>query len=203
MSLPSLSSPRQIRQHCRHLRRGLGRAEQTGHSLAFLKLLGESGLLLRDRRIGGYLAADGELDLAPMIRLLQQRGTLFHLPVLRAYPDGKLWFVRHRPDGPLIANRFGIPEPPFRHQGALLPWTLDTLLLPLVAFDAECNRIGMGGGFYDRTLAYLRNRTVWRRPRLVGVAHECQRMPRLPLQPWDVPLDIVITESRIYTRPAA
>ena len=70
----------------------------------------------------------------------------------------------------------------------------------LVGFDARCNRLGMGGGYYDRTLAYLRHRVHWRRPLLVGVAHECQRVERLEANPWDVPLDLVVTERRIYAR---
>jgi 5-formyltetrahydrofolate cyclo-ligase len=83
------------------------------------------------------------------------------------------------------------------------PIRLDLLLVPLVGFDADCNRLGMGGGFYDRTLAYLTRRTHWRRPRLVGIAHECQRVERLETGPWDVPLDAVATERRLYWRPGS
>jgi 5-formyltetrahydrofolate cyclo-ligase len=60
--------------------------------------------------------------------------------------------------------------------------------------------MGMGGGFYDRTLAYLRDRRHWRRPLLVGVAHECKRVEHLEPAPWDVPLDLVVTEARVYRR---
>ncbi len=176
-------------------------AEQAAHSLAFLDRIDSLGLLLRSRRIGAYLAADGELDLGPLVERLHQRGIEPLLPVLRRYPEGKLWFIPHPSGGRLIANRFGIPEPEYRHRHACLPWVLDTLLLPLVAFDHHCNRMGMGGGFYDRSLAYLRNRICWRRPRLIGVAHECQRVNELPMRPWDVPLDMVITEQAIYRNP--
>jgi 5-formyltetrahydrofolate cyclo-ligase len=69
-----------------------------------------------------------------------------------------------------------------------------------VGFDVECNRLGMGGGFYDRTLSYLRQRTHWRRPRLIGIAHACQRLDRIDPRPWDIPLDGVATEERIYWR---
>ena len=58
----------------------------------------------------------------------------------------------------------------------------------------------MGGGFYDRTLAYLRQRTHWLRPRLIGLAHECQRVERIAPQPWDIPLDGVATELGVYWR---
>ncbi len=72
------------------------------------------------------------------------------------------------------------------------------MILPLVGFDADCHRLGMGGGFYDRTLGYLRIRTHWRRPRLFGIAHELQKVPRIAAQPWDIPLDAVFTESHTY-----
>jgi 5-formyltetrahydrofolate cyclo-ligase len=72
------------------------------------------------------------------------------------------------------------------------------LLLPLVGFDETGNRLGMGGGYYDRTLSYLRQRKHWRRPRLVGIAHECQKVDALAPSPWDVPLDMIVTEERVY-----
>lgn len=120
--------------------------------------------------------------------------------MLRGRRENRLWFLPYRPGEPLHPNRFGIPEPS-RHRGRIgPPWNLDLLLVPLVGFDADCNRIGMGGGFYDRTLAYLRHRTHWRRPRLIGIAHECQRVEQIHPRTWDIPLDAVATEQRIYWR---
>ncbi len=98
-------------------------------------------------------------------------------------------------------NRFGIPEPIARGRRLTLPWNLDLLLMPLVGFDTDCHRLGMGGGFYDRTLAYLRLRRSWRRPRLLGLAHDCQRIERIEPRPWDIPLESVITECRVYDQP--
>lgn len=96
----------------------------------------------------------------------------------------------------LRPNRFGIPEPAgttvFRAR------QLDLLLMPLVGFDTAGHRLGMGGGFYDATLAYMRQRRHWRKPRLIGVAFECQRVTALPHDPWDMPLDAVLTEKRLY-----
>ena len=97
-------------------------------------------------------------------------------------------------------NRFGIPEPSRRNRRLRLAWTLDLLLVPLVGFDTECHRLGMGGGYYDRTLSYLSHRDHWRRPRLIGLAHECQRVAALPVRPWDIPLDFVVTERQVYRR---
>lgn len=157
---------------------------------------------LRSRRFGAYWAADAELDPAPLLAIALPRHQQCFLPVLRPHPQRKLWFVRYAPGEVLSRNRFGIPEPSLRQQRIALPWALDTLLVPLVGFDDQCRRLGMGGGFYDRTLAYLRQRRHWRRPLLVGLAYECQRVEALPAAPWDVPLDWVVTERRLYRRPA-
>lgn len=97
-------------------------------------------------------------------------------------------------------NIYGIPEPALRNNRLRPPWALDLLLVPLVGFDPECNRLGMGGGFYDRSLAYLARRLHWRRPTLIGIAHEIQKVDRLDTQPWDIPLDMVATEARVYRR---
>lgn len=196
---PVISSA-ELRRECRNLRRSLTAAQQTDHSRAFTALASRERLVQRARRVAAYIGADGELDPAPLFSVIQCCRKQLYLPVLRPHPQLKLWFVQHPPDGALEVNRFGIPEPPLKHRRICLPWALDIILLPLVAFDADCNRMGMGGGYYDRTLAYLRRRSSWRRPRLIGVAHECQRVEKLPLNRWDVPLDLVITESRVYRR---
>ncbi len=192
--------PTSLRRECRKRRRSLTAAQRADHSRAFAVLARRQGLVQRARRIAAYISADGELNPASLFSTIQCRRKQLYLPVLRPHPQLKLWFVHHRAGGELIGNRFGIPEPPLKHRRICLPWALDIILLPLVAFDAQCNRMGMGGGFYDRTLAYLRQRSVWRRPQLIGVAHQCQEVEQLPLNEWDVPLDRVITESRVYRR---
>jgi 5-formyltetrahydrofolate cyclo-ligase len=104
----------------------------------------------------------------------------------------------------MAPNRYGIPEPldarPLRAR------QLDLLLMPLVGFDHRGYRLGMGGGYYDATLAFMQHRRLWRKPRLVGIAYECQRVEALPHDPWDMPLDAVLTERRVplqLTPPSA
>ena len=190
-----------LRSELRSRRRGLPPSLQRRHAASVARRLGKHVLFLRARRLAAYLAADGELDPAPLLELAWQRHKECHLPVLRPHPRRKLWFARHRPGEPLTPNRYHIPEPSLRQARIRLPWSLDLLLLPLVGFDAACNRLGMGGGFYDQTLAYLNSRQHWRRPILVGLAHECQRVERLATRPWDIPLDMIVTEERIYLPP--
>lgn len=191
---------KRLRRELRARRRSLSPAEQRRHAVRLAEVLGRQAPFLRARRIGAYVASDGEMDPLPLLRLAHARHKEVFLPVLRPHPQRKLWLVRYRPGEPLTPNIFGIPEPRWRNRRIRLPWSLDLLLVPLVGFDEQCNRIGMGGGYYDRTLAYLAQRRHWVRPRLVGVAHECQKVEGLSPQPWDVPLDYVATEARVYAR---
>ncbi len=132
-----------------------------------------------------------------MARLRRYRKRSY-LPVLRKIGDNRLHFCEYRPGDALLHNRFRIREPDPRHRGLTPPWGLDLILMPLVGFDADGGRLGMGGGFYDRTLAFLRQRRLWRRPRLIGIAHACQRVAQLPTRPWDIPLDGVVTEQGFH-----
>jgi len=167
------------------------------------RILGRQSVFLKARRIGGYWPADGEIDPRPLFRLPQARSKRWLLPVLQLPFRPRLWFLSYSPDEPMRPNRFGIPEPSRRNRRLRLAQSLDALLVPLVGFDSDCNRLGMGGGYYDRTLIYLTQRQHWRRPRLIGIAHECQRVARLSVSPWDVPLDLIVTERRLYRRRAS
>jgi 5-formyltetrahydrofolate cyclo-ligase len=189
-----------LRRRLRALRQALSSAEQRNHSLALARLLGRQAFFLRADRVGAYWDRNGEINPRPLLRLAHARRKRCFLPVLRPHPHRKLWFLEHRPGDPLTKNHFGIPEPRLRNRRIRLPWALDLLLIPLVGFDADCNRLGMGGGYYDYTLAFLRQRRCWRRPLLVGVAHECQRVDALPTNPWDVRLDMVATEEQLYVK---
>jgi 5-formyltetrahydrofolate cyclo-ligase len=156
--------------------------------------------LRRIHRVACYWAADGELDPRPLLDRLLRYGRSVWLPVLRPGRRHALDFLRYEPGAPLRRDRLGILEPVAAARHRVSARTLDLVLVPLVGFDPACNRLGMGGGFYDRTLGFLRWRRHWRRPRLIGIAHECQRVERLVPRPWDVPLDAVVTERRIYPK---
>lgn len=191
-----------LRRELRAARRRLNPREHRQHAASVAKRLVQHRGFSCAKRIACYWPTDGELDPRPLLMRAHRRGKACYLPVLKprhtAWGRGKLWFARFRPGDPLRPNRFGIPEPVPRGREIRLPWQLDWLLMPLVGFDADCHRLGMGGGFYDRTLAYLRQRRSWQRPRLIGLAHDCQRIARIEPQPWDIPLNAVVTELRVY-----
>jgi 5-formyltetrahydrofolate cyclo-ligase len=126
-------------------------------------------------------------------------GKQVYLPILAGNPQEHLVFAPYRSDTKLKPNRFGIPEPQIGNEELLTPQYLDLVLTPLVAFDASGTRLGMGGGFYDRTFAFLNHPGHFSKPRLFGLAYELQRVDHLPRQPWDVPLQGIITERAFYS----
>ena len=147
--------------------------------------------------VAGYWAMGGELPL----HVLQMRlgpGSSWCLPCLE--DDGTLRFAPWRPGDELVSNRFGIPEPALAPSSRLDGAELSVVLLPLVAFSAAGVRLGMGGGYYDRTFAFRRQAPA--PPRLVGVGYDLQRVDELQAEPWDVPLDAVLTESGLHPCPA-
>jgi 5-formyltetrahydrofolate cyclo-ligase len=144
------------------------------------------------QRIALYASLPEELDTAPLLQLALDRGCRIYLPRIERR-SGRMRFVAIGER--LRFNRLGIAEPEGRDTiGAR--W-LDLVFLPLVGFDAHGMRLGMGGGFYDRAFAFRRTRQVWRGPKLIGIAYELQRVPRIESEPHDVLLDAVVTEKGI------
>jgi len=146
--------------------------------------------------IAGYWACQGELDPAPLLERCWTAGKAVYLPVLAG---DALLFAPYQPETPLHRNRFNIPEPEAAPADLQPPSAMDWVLTPLVAFDTAGTRLGMGGGFYDRSFAFLLD-PDWRgrRPRLLGLGYEFQRVTALIRQPWDVPLDAAATEKALY-----
>lgn len=151
--------------------------------------------MARARRIAMYVPVGRELDSLPLAHQAWSRGRSLFLPVISG---SAMRFAPFRPGTEMRPNQFGILEP-VTHRGELLGARhLDVIVAPLVAFDEEGNRLGMGGGYYDRTLAFLSHRTSVRRPRFVALAFEIQKVEALPVEEWDVRLDVVVTEKSTY-----
>ena len=185
------------RKQLRRQRCALDPAERLQRSRQLCQRLTQHPLFRNSQRIAAYLSADGEVDAHPLIEHAWSVGKQVFLPVLRPFGDNRLWFARYEADTPLVKNRYGIAEPEIDHNRRVEAWALDLVLTPLVGFDAHGNRLGMGGGFYDRSFAHLLRRRHWLKPRLVGLAFDFQQVTRLPAQRWDVPLTAVATENRI------
>ncbi len=193
-----MSDLRALRNRLRGARRALSAVDQRAHSAQVARLLSSSAIFQRARRVAVYLTEDGELDLGPAVARARRFGKRLFLPVLRPRPQRALWLCEFRPGDRLRPNRFSISEPSPRRRPPVAPWGLDLVLVPLVGFDETGNRLGMGGGFYDRSFAYRRRRRCWHKPRLLGVAHECQKLSSIAHRAWDVRLDGVVTERCFY-----
>ena len=140
------------------------------------------------QHIALYVSFDGEISTEKLIKTLWAQGKQVYLPVLHPFNPNHLLFLRYLPDTPMLKNKFGIWEPKLNVQSVLPLEELDILFTPLVAFDKQGNRLGMGGGFYDRTLQH------WQKSSLipVGLAHQCQQVEQLPTEAWDVPLHQIL-----------
>ncbi|GAB3112896.1 5-formyltetrahydrofolate cyclo-ligase [Aestuariicella hydrocarbonica] len=190
-----------LRKTLRARRRALSPRQQQQAAQQLLRKLKQQPLFLRSQRVAFYLPNDGEIDPRPLIREAWRRGKHCYLPVLAPGSDNHLWFVRHTPTTPLQKNRFGIPEPKALHQHRFLAQQLDVVFLPLVGFDRQGGRMGMGGGFYDRSFAF-KLASPSHKPYLVGLAHHCQQVDQLQLAHWDIPLSAIATDREIIV-PAA
>ncbi|WP_435634874.1 5-formyltetrahydrofolate cyclo-ligase [Pseudomonas solani] len=197
ISAGTLSRPA-LRRLLRQTRRTLSPLEQQRAARDLYRQLAQHPLFRRARHVALYLPADGEIDPRPLLREAQKRGKATYLPVLKAWPPTRMVFQRLRPGERLVRNRFRILEPRANQSQQRPVWTLDLVLLPLVGFDEEGGRLGMGGGFYDRNLAYRARRKNWQKPTLLGLAHECQKVDRLPLASWDVRLQATVTDGDWY-----
>ena len=198
MTEPAPLSRPQLRRMLRKARRELSPSEQRKAALGLYRQLAQQPLFRRAKHISLYLPTDGEIDPRLLLRAARRRGKATYLPVLSAWPRTKMVFQRVRPGEKLRPNRFRILEPRVNIGQQRKVWALDLVLLPLVGFDDVGGRLGMGGGFYDRSLAYLARRKSWRKPTLLGLAHECQKVDRLAQASWDVPLAGTVTDKNWY-----
>jgi 5-formyltetrahydrofolate cyclo-ligase len=143
----------------------------------------------QSEHIACYLAYRDEFVTEPLIQAIWQARKICYLPVIT--PDSTLQFVRYDQDDPLLPNRYSILEPQNQQRKIKLT-ALDIIITPLVAFDRQGHRLGTGGGYYDKTLAGLRAKS--KKPLLLGLGHAVQEAKEIPVEPWDVMLDGVITE---------
>jgi len=180
-----------LRARLRAARRAVGRADRHAAAVAVASRLAQLGLPRPHTRVAAYQAMDGEIDPSLVLQRALALGCELHFPVITSVRNPRMHFAPLTDAG----------EPAAAGKACAARW-LDLVLVPLVGFDRDGNRLGMGAGFYDRRFAFLRHRSAWRRPLLVGLAFEAQRVERLPPMPHDVPLWGVLTERAVYG-PAA
>lgn len=185
-----------IRKKLRAQRRQLNYEQRLAASISISESIISSPLFMRAKHIALYLSHDGEIDISPVFQTAWQRKKQCYLPVLNSYGK-KLSFAPYTPESLMRNNRYGIPEPVASKRALLTPRQLDLVLVPLVAFDQEGRRIGMGGGYYDRSFAFLRRQQKFKQPRFCGIGFSFQQVEHIQEQNWDVPLLRVFTDEGI------
>ena len=184
-----------LRKELRALRNSLSPSQQAAASAWVLRYLTKLPLFMRAKHIALYIANDGELNPQPIAEQLWKMGKKVYLPVIHPSLERKMSFVEFTPASVLLPNRFGIPEPESNNAHKFPPHLLDVVLLPLVGFDRQGGRLGMGGGFYDTTFAFHQHKKG--KPYLIGVAHSCQEIEQLEMADWDIPLYAIATDKEV------
>ena len=187
---------RQLRRQALQQRQQLSYFQQKKAAKAVCQQIRKLSVYQRARHVALYLSSRNELSTQYLLQMAWRDGKHCYVPVLHPWKLHHMVFVRYQPGQTLFRNRWGIHEPALG-SSHLKPAQLDLVLMPLVAFDLEGRRLGMGKGFYDRAFAFRRNNAD--KPVLLGLAHEQQRISgSLPVSDWDVDLDMVVTPSRAY-----
>lgn len=190
--IPVMSSKQHIRQHMRQRRRRLSPSAQQRAAESLCQQLLAMPEVKAARHIAAYWPSDGEISPLPLLRYLKDQKRLY-LPVV--LDGGCLHFKPYRSSRGLWRNRYRIPEPVGRRH--VLAQQLDVVLMPLVAFDQRGNRLGMGGGYYDRSFAFKREQPWRSKPFLIGLAHSFQQQQVLSSDSWDVPVAAIVTERQV------
>ena len=185
---------RELRQRLAEQRKALSPQQRIAAAQGLRRSLEQLPEYHTDARVAGYWAVNGELALNLAIPPLLSRGQQFLLPVLG--PDRQLRFAPWQAGDPVEPNRHGIPEPA-RIERPLAPFQLDLVLVPLLAFDRRGQRLGYGGGWYDRSFAFLAEQQRPTEPLLVGVAYDFQEQDAIAPEAWDVALDFVATDREL------
>jgi 5-formyltetrahydrofolate cyclo-ligase len=181
----------------RKKRQALSTQEQSIAAQKILTTCLTSTTLTQAKTIACYIANDGEIDPVAIINYCWQRGKCVLLPVLHPFSKGHLLFIEYLPNTPTRKNCYGINEPIVTSTNLCTLANIELILTPLVAFDTRGYRLGMGGGYYDRTLAPIQRDSL--PTTLIGLAHTCQQTEMLSTDSWDIPLDGIVTPERFFS----
>ena len=184
-----------IREEMRERRRAIPAADQRRHGWLLAMRVARQPWFRACSHVALYLPRDGEIDVTPLMRICWRLGKTVYLPRLSA--AGVMEFAPYRRGDALDRGKYGLLQP----RGSVPAGEvsqLDTVLAPLVAFSPAGERLGLGGGYYDRALAGSRGGPTL----LVGVAHRCQQVSELPGEPWDVEMSMVVTETGAVRPPS-
>ncbi len=185
-----------IRQAMLYQRAALDRDTLQHSAQSLLQNLKSLTQFRKSKRISAYIAVKGEIDPSPALAWAREQKAVTYLPIAMYR---KLRFAPYNEQTTLVAGDYNIPVPDYDKSELINADELDLVLVPMVAFDKTLNRLGMGGGYYDRSFAFRSEPSD--HPYLVGVAHDFQGIDQLPAEPWDIPMDAIVTDEKIYFPP--
>ena len=192
---------RKLRERLRLARKQLPKEQQVSAAETLRELVTQQDFYHEASHIAFYHSVDGEIDPGPLLNQSLEEGKSCFLPAITDENPNIISFAPFDEYTVLSKNQWGIEEPPITKE-TISPAEFDLVFVPLVAFDVNCFRLGMGKGFYDRTFSFkISDRQNW--PMLIGLAHECQLTDSLPIAGWDVRLNAVVTAKKIYRPDAA
>lgn len=189
---PSHLNKQEQRRILRHKRQQLTPVQLHQADIQFAQQLKQHPAFLRANRIGFYIAHKGEVPMQSAIQLAWAMKKHVALPLLHPLYKNTLVFKHVLPTTQLKANKWGLLEPQLKQPTASI-LSLDCVIVPLVGFDQYHNRLGQGGGFYDRTFSPKSQQKYGRLPTLIGAAYGFQKVVGLQPEPWDIPLDYLVS----------
>lgn len=181
------------RNEIRQKRKALHEDEVAKCSELVRRVVLEHEFLKQNRCIASYHSFSGEIDTVEINKALRLAGHHMALPVIHPEEKGLMDFYSYEKPEDLILNRFKIPEPVVSAENLVQPHKLEVVIVPLVCFNEKGERLGMGGGYYDRMLKKISCECL-----TLGLAYDFQLIPEIKSQPWDMPLDEVITPTKHY-----
>ncbi|WP_348666520.1 5-formyltetrahydrofolate cyclo-ligase [Arsenophonus symbiont of Ornithomya chloropus] len=181
-----------IRKKLRKKRQELTHLEQNNAAYAITKLILNQKKVLSADHIGLFLSFDGEINTNFLIKNLWKYKKKIYLPFLN-FCNQEIMFIKYSSNTLLKKNCFNIYEPLANTKHIIPIKNIDIIFVPLVAFDKKGNRLGMGGGYYDKLLKNLKKNT-----HPIGLAYDFQLVHKIPIEPWDISLPEIITESKIW-----
>lgn len=180
-----------LRKHLRKQRLALTKRERNYHASQAYRQLSKLGKYQKGTKVGLFLDAFGEMPTQPIANWAKKQGFELYLPVV-THANKPLKFVKISQytlkNNRLIRHKLGMQQPAYGKM--VMAKQLDVLFMPLVALDKQGNRMGMGGGFYDKTLAKCKNKPV-----KIGWAYDFQCVEHLTTNYWDISLDMVVLPS--------
>jgi 5-formyltetrahydrofolate cyclo-ligase len=193
-----------LRKTLRLKRASLSLIEQEQKASQLANIIYSLPEFVASAQIAAYWPNDNEISPVPILQKAHLLGKQCYLPILHPSGSSPLSFVEYKPGELLTPNRFGILEPQSNRHQTIPVSALNLVLVPLVGFDEQGTRLGMGKGYYDTTFSFLKpqaskaqdNSSTTPYPYLIGLAYELQKVENLPVDPWDIALNGIATEHR-------